>query len=764
MRSESRRTWRNHTGNQAVEPLRVCWPESLGTSSRSCARPSGSTSPCARSARATRGPTSRCAPGIVAETTRLQRVLPLEAMRDDPGAVPRRGRDEDPHAQRRAGAARPRAREPRRLRRPVDRRASSRPRRTARGCGSARCATSSARSTSSRGDGTVHRIERADGPTDPADLAALHPDWQLHQDDEWYRAAVCGMGCLGLIYAITLAVVPAFELTERRVATTWDGGARGARATSSALRAHLHYEVYLSPYAQGGRALVTTRDLPDGDRGSRHRNRLLELFAGRRITYKAINLVTDLFPRITPRLLDMAITGLARKAYTNDELQGVQHRRGQRGAGLLLGDRRAGRRGGHAHPGGRADHRAGRAAPRRRRRATTPRRSRCASWRASDAHLAMMHGPRHDDDRADRAVDTEGGYELLGRYEDALYALGGPPALGAGQHAHRQPRLPALARHVPGRPRPLAGGRARSSTRTAASTGRSPSGSGSRARGNDRPRQSRVLSGWRSRSALRISAPSSARAGWRACTARPGPTGPPSRSSSCAPTSPAIPTSGAASRARCARSQGITEPPSRAGAGERRARRHAVPGPAGAAPAARCATGSPRTARSRVDALVRLCRHVAQGLGALHARGIVHRDVKPANILFDAARRARTSPTSGSSSRTRRQRAHAPGPAGRHARRDGARAAPRRARSAPAADVYALGCVLWEAARGRAAVRPTATGSTRCSRTCTTPPPRSPADVPRGVADVIVHALAKDPADRPPTARTLALLLRAGAA
>ncbi|APR74983.1 Adenylate cyclase [Minicystis rosea] len=46
--------------------------------------------------------------------------------------------------------------------------------------------------------------------------------------------------------------------------------------------------------------------------------------------------------------------------------------------------------------------------------------------------------------------------------------------------------------------------------------------------------------------------------------------------------------------------------------------------------AARLARGEPLGA---TDA-VRLARHVAEALGAAHARGIVHRDVKPSNIFL----------------------------------------------------------------------------------------------------------------------------------
>jgi serine/threonine-protein kinase len=38
---------------------------------------------------------------------------------------------------------------------------------------------------------------------------------------------------------------------------------------------------------------------------------------------------------------------------------------------------------------------------------------------------------------------------------------------------------------------------------------------------------------------------------------------------------------------------------------------------------------------------VRVATQLASALGAAHARGIVHRDVKPANVLFDATGGAR---------------------------------------------------------------------------------------------------------------------------
>lgn len=160
-----------------------------------------------------------------------------------------------------------------------------------------------------------------------------------------------------------------------------------------------------------------------------------------------------------------------------------------------------------------------------------------------------------------------------------------------------------------------------------------------------------------------------------------------------------------------------------------------------------------RVGRLGAAATMDLVRQVALALQAVHDRGIVHRDVKPANLLL------RTDGTVALA-----DFGIALGLENTSLTRTGAvigtplYLAPEQVMGQPASprsDVYALGVVAYECLTGRPPFvgdNPFAVAMQRVGR----PPPPLGADVPPAVAGVVERALAADPAHRWPSAAEFA--------
>jgi serine/threonine protein kinase len=161
--------------------------------------------------------------------------------------------------------------------------------------------------------------------------------------------------------------------------------------------------------------------------------------------------------------------------------------------------------------------------------------------------------------------------------------------------------------------------------------------------------------------------------------------------------------------------------------------------------------------------LVRLASDLASGLDALHGAGLVHRDVKPSNVLFDQTGSALLTDF-GLAKASAYTILTEPG------RIVGTLdyLAPELFRGEPASrlsDIYSFGCLVFEALAGRAPFAGRSLLEIGVAHLDEEPedPGITRDGVPPDFSWAVLRALAKDPADRPPTATVYATMLRVAA-
>jgi serine/threonine protein kinase len=160
-----------------------------------------------------------------------------------------------------------------------------------------------------------------------------------------------------------------------------------------------------------------------------------------------------------------------------------------------------------------------------------------------------------------------------------------------------------------------------------------------------------------------------------------------------------------------------------------------------------------------VEDTMRIASEIASALDALHAAGLVHRDVKPSNILLDAERGALLTDFGLAKSRDYSMLT-APGqmlgtldyiaPEMLKGSEPGA-----------SADLYAFGCVVFECLAGTPPFGGLSMFEVGMAHLGDTPPDplADRDDAPPGLSDAVLVALAKEPEDRPPSATAYAEML-----
>lgn len=312
-----------------------------------------------------------------------------------------------------------------------------------------------------------YRIEPKDGITDPAKYS--DPLIQLIQDDDCFHAAICSMGCFGVIYSVVFEVMQLYWLEENRSETTLDKLMSELQAKPNnpghfpdVLQNTRNYEVIIHPYPMRNgkvvdmepnappetyypyfKCLVTKRNivprpddnLPDYILGrSGHRNVFAQFLSLFQVSFELVVALVNLYPAIIPFTIDTAMDNLVDDKYINYSFDiynlGLNQDAGFAAeVGLSLEDDQ-----GNYTPRyfKEAIDRIHRLAQRARQQGeqyqTSPFSLRFV--KASNALLSMMNGRNTAMIEMDMLTGTYAGSEVMYRYETSMYPIGGRPHWG----------------------------------------------------------------------------------------------------------------------------------------------------------------------------------------------------------------------------------------------------------------------------------------------------------------------------------------------
>ncbi|MEA2193063.1 MAG: hypothetical protein QOI73_3184, partial [Solirubrobacteraceae bacterium] len=272
-------------------------------------------------------------------------------------------------------------------------------------------------------EGRIVRVERAAGPTNRGAYDAHHAGRRtLIQDDDVFDAVNVGMGCMGIICTALIEVEPRYHLREVREMHPW-AKVKADLLDGAVLADNEHYELVFSPYTRKHEypCLVTTRNRVSDPRNrpldKRMRNWLVELFAKLPLTPRLLNLALHIRPSLAPFLIESAMKALVKDRY--DEVSYKVFNIGNANlvpaysseVGIPMDGRHIA-----------AVERVFEVADERRRLGDVYQSSPIALRfvRRSPAMLSMMHGRDTMMMELIQLRGNEGGYEMLGAYEEAL--------------------------------------------------------------------------------------------------------------------------------------------------------------------------------------------------------------------------------------------------------------------------------------------------------------------------------------------------------